>query len=47
MELSSAQLERVNAVLQFARTRLSPGARERDAAGRFDRRIWEDRKSVV
>jgi alkylation response protein AidB-like acyl-CoA dehydrogenase len=42
MELSPAQLERVNAVLNFARSRLSVGARERDAAGRFDRRIWDE-----
>jgi L-prolyl-PCP dehydrogenase len=42
VELSSAQLERVQATLQFARSRLAPGARERDAAGTFDRRIWNE-----
>src|SRR6266568_2776968 len=42
MELSSAQIERVNAVLLFARTRLSIGAREREAAARFDRRLWDE-----
>jgi len=40
-ELSPAQLERVEAVLRFARTRLSPGARQREAAGAFDRKLWD------
>jgi alkylation response protein AidB-like acyl-CoA dehydrogenase len=45
MELSSEQLERTDAVLRFARARLSPGAREREASGRFDRRIWDEAAS--
>jgi len=40
-ELSSAQRERVDAVLRFARERLSPGARQREAAGAFDRQLWD------
>jgi len=42
MELTSAQRERANAVLHFARTRLSPGAREREAACTFDRKLWDE-----
>src|SRR5919109_1063049 len=42
MELSPAQAERVAAVLEFARERLSPGAREREAAGTFDRKLWDE-----
>jgi alkylation response protein AidB-like acyl-CoA dehydrogenase len=42
MELSPSQRERVNAVSTFARSRLSPGAREREAAGRFDRKLWDE-----
>ena len=42
MEITAAQAERVSATLQFARTRLSPGAREREAAGKFDRRLWDE-----
>lgn len=42
MELSDVQRERVSAVLQFARERLSVGARERDAAGTFDRALWDE-----
>ena len=42
MELSPSQRERVNATLHFARSRLAPGARERDAGGRFDRRVWDE-----
>jgi len=40
LELTGPQRERVDAVLRFARTRLSPGAREREAAGAFDRGLW-------
>lgn len=40
MELSGAQTERVSATLHFARARLAAGAREREAAGTFDRRLW-------
>jgi len=29
-------------VLRFARTRLSPGARQREAEGRFDRKLWDE-----
>ncbi len=42
MDLSDAQRQRVDATLHFARTRLSPGARERDAAGTFDRALWDE-----
>jgi alkylation response protein AidB-like acyl-CoA dehydrogenase len=42
VELSPSQKERVNATLHFARSRLAPGARERDARGRFDRRVWDE-----
>jgi alkylation response protein AidB-like acyl-CoA dehydrogenase len=41
-ELSPAQQERVQAVLQFARARLSPGARQREADGTFDRALWNE-----
>lgn len=41
-ELSSAQRERVEAVLRFARERLSPGARHREAAATFDRKLWDE-----
>jgi alkylation response protein AidB-like acyl-CoA dehydrogenase len=40
-DLSPAQRERVDAVLRFARTRLSPGARQREAESRFDRGLWD------
>jgi alkylation response protein AidB-like acyl-CoA dehydrogenase len=39
---SDAQQERVGAALEFARERLSPGAGKRDAAGTFDRRLWNE-----
>ncbi|HTP52943.1 MAG TPA: acyl-CoA dehydrogenase family protein [Anaeromyxobacteraceae bacterium] len=42
MELTSAQRERTNAVLHFAKSRLSAGAREREAAGTFDRKLWDE-----
>jgi alkylation response protein AidB-like acyl-CoA dehydrogenase len=42
MDLSEVQRERVATTLQFAKTRLSPGAREREAAGIFDRRLWDE-----
>jgi alkylation response protein AidB-like acyl-CoA dehydrogenase len=41
MELSVEQRERVTAVLAFARSRLSPGAREREASGTFHRELWD------
>jgi L-prolyl-PCP dehydrogenase len=41
-ELTSAQRERMDAVLRFARERLSPGARQREAAGAFDRKLWDE-----
>jgi L-prolyl-PCP dehydrogenase len=41
-EANEAQGERVAAVLAFARQRLSPGARQRDAEGRFDRELWNE-----
>ena len=42
MELSDLQRERVSSTLAFARERLSVGARERDAAGQFDRALWNE-----
>jgi len=39
---SRAQEERVAAVLEFAKKRLSPGAAKRDAAGTFDRKLWDE-----
>jgi len=42
MELTVSQRERVALVYKFAQTRLSPGAREREAAGRFDRELWNE-----
>lgn len=41
-ERTEAQAARVTAVLKFARERLSPRARERDAEGRFDRELWDE-----
>lgn len=41
-DLSLAQRERVEATLRFARTRLAPGARQRDKEGAFDRKLWDD-----
>ena len=40
-DLSPAQRERIDAVSRFARTRLSPGARQREAEARFDRGLWD------
>jgi alkylation response protein AidB-like acyl-CoA dehydrogenase len=42
MDLTAAQSERVNAVLHFARTRLSVDARKREAESRFDRALWDE-----
>jgi alkylation response protein AidB-like acyl-CoA dehydrogenase len=42
MELSATQRERVDAVIRFARMRLSPGARERDEQALFDRKLWDE-----
>jgi alkylation response protein AidB-like acyl-CoA dehydrogenase len=42
MELSVAQRERVEAVLKFARMRLSARARQLEAAGSFDRELWDE-----
>jgi alkylation response protein AidB-like acyl-CoA dehydrogenase len=41
VELSAVQAERIKATEHFARSRLSPGAREREAAGLFDRGLWD------
>jgi len=41
-ELAPAQRERLDAVRRFARTRLSPGARQREAEARFDRKLWDE-----
>lgn len=40
-DLTPSQRERVDAVLRFARTRLSPGARQREGESRFDRALWD------
>ena len=42
MEAPDAQAERVEAAYQFARARLSPGARLRDASATFDRKLWNE-----
>jgi alkylation response protein AidB-like acyl-CoA dehydrogenase len=42
MELTAAQRERVDAVLHFARDRLSRDARKREAEARFDRTLWDE-----
>jgi alkylation response protein AidB-like acyl-CoA dehydrogenase len=42
VELTPVQQERTRAIHEFARKRLSPGARERDASGTFDRRLWDE-----
>ena len=42
MDLTATQRERVDAVLHFARTRLSQDARKREAAGTFDRKLWNE-----
>ena len=41
-DLNPAQRERTDAVLRFARTRLSPGARQREADSLFDRKLWDE-----
>jgi L-prolyl-PCP dehydrogenase len=41
-ERTESQNERLTAVLKFARERLSPGARQREAEGRFDRELWNE-----
>ncbi|MBN1960701.1 MAG: acyl-CoA dehydrogenase family protein [Deltaproteobacteria bacterium] len=43
--LDQAQQERVQMVSQFAQTRLSPGAREREAAAAFNRELWTQASS--
>jgi alkylation response protein AidB-like acyl-CoA dehydrogenase len=42
MQISPAQQERIDAVAQFARSRLSPGARKRSAESKFDRGLWNE-----
>jgi alkylation response protein AidB-like acyl-CoA dehydrogenase len=42
MNLTVSQRERVDAVLHFARTRLSHDARKREADARFDRELWDE-----
>jgi L-prolyl-PCP dehydrogenase len=42
MDLTPAQHERTSAILEFARERLSPGAREREASSTFDRKLWNE-----
>src|SRR5512133_3521511 len=41
-DLSPAQRERIDAVARFSRSRLSPGARQREAEARFDRGLWDE-----
>jgi L-prolyl-PCP dehydrogenase len=41
MELGATSRDYVDAVRNFATSQLSPGAREREAAGRFERRLWD------
>lgn len=40
--MEPSEAEHLNSVMNFARSRLSPGAREREAAGRFDRALWNE-----
>jgi alkylation response protein AidB-like acyl-CoA dehydrogenase len=40
--LTSTQRERLDATIRFARTRLAPGAREREEKGAFDRQLWDE-----
>jgi alkylation response protein AidB-like acyl-CoA dehydrogenase len=42
IEVSPAQRERIAAVKKFAESRLSPGARQREAAAQFDRALWDE-----
>jgi alkylation response protein AidB-like acyl-CoA dehydrogenase len=42
MDLSPTQRERLAAVTRFVRARLSPGARDRDQRGHFDRELWKE-----
>ncbi|MFT3924325.1 MAG: acyl-CoA dehydrogenase family protein [Myxococcales bacterium] len=42
MEPSVTQQQRVRAVADFARKRLSPGASEREKHGRFERSLWDE-----
>jgi alkylation response protein AidB-like acyl-CoA dehydrogenase len=42
MDLTATQRERVDAVLHFARSRLSQDARKREASGTFDRKLWDE-----
>jgi alkylation response protein AidB-like acyl-CoA dehydrogenase len=42
VEQASAGSARVEATARFASARLSPGAREREAAGVFDRKLWDE-----
>jgi L-prolyl-PCP dehydrogenase len=39
---NDAEADRISAVLKFARERLSPSAREREANGQFDRGLWRE-----
>jgi alkylation response protein AidB-like acyl-CoA dehydrogenase len=42
MDLTETQRSRVEATAKFARARLSPGARQREAACTFDRALWDE-----
>src|SRR5262245_53593001 len=39
---TSTQKERLDAVLKFARTRMSKDARLRESEGKFDRNLWNE-----
>jgi alkylation response protein AidB-like acyl-CoA dehydrogenase len=40
--LTETQKQRLEATVRFARTRLAPGARERERSGHFDRALWNE-----
>jgi alkylation response protein AidB-like acyl-CoA dehydrogenase len=42
VEIDEGQRQRLDAVVEFARARLSSRACERDASGHFDRALWND-----
>jgi len=41
-DLNDEQRQRMTAILEFAQTKLSPGARAREQEGRFDRDLWAE-----
>jgi len=42
LETSPGQVERTALVLRFARTRISPGAKQREREGTFDSKLWDE-----